>query len=805
MAGTAEADQAERSTPIYVGIVAALLALVGVILTLGGIWLTLLGGSIYYLLAGIGLCVSAYFLLERRPLGVWIYVAIYIGTLIWAFWEVGTAPWPLLPRVFAPTIFLVLVLLCLPGVARWSWGLAVGVSAVVCVLFVAAAWAMAGSATTYGTSFPQQVATSISDPSTMKVGADWPVYGGSDSAWRFSPLTQITADNVHKLKRAWTYHTGDLPKGKAEEGKFSPETTPIKVGDSLYMCSAMNKLMAIDAASGKERWRYDPEVKDKWIPYGATCRGVAYYEAPQIPANAPCHARIIEGTLDARVIAVDAQTGRPCQDFGQNGQAQFRAGMGPVIPGMVAITAAPVVTNGVVVVGAQILDNKYRHAPSGVVQGFDAVSGKRVWAWDMAHPDWGPNPPKGQVFTRGTPNMWTTAVGDPKLGLVYLPLGNAGDDYMSGTRTKVEDEYTAALVALDSKTGKERWHFRTMNKDVWDYDLGSQPTLIDFPANGGTVPAIILTSKKGDIYVLDRRTGQPIFPIKHQAAPQGGVEGNERATWQPASTFHSLAFPDLQEKDMWGMSPIDQLYCRIKFRQASYKGMFTPPTTNKFYLEYPSYNGGSDWGSLAVDPTHGVIIANYNDMPNYDRLVPHSQAEKWGWAPYGYKYKDGRKKRNASMDGGFQWGLPYAIYVNAGWQLPFTKLMCKQPPYGGIRAIDLKTGKTIWDRPIGTARRNGPFGIPLGLPWTIGTPNNGGPLVTAGGVVFLAATTDNLIRAMDLKTGKTLWSDALPAGGQATPMTYQENGKQYVVIMAGGHHFMHTGVSDAVIAYELPS
>ncbi len=727
------------------------------------------------------------------------------ATLIWAFWEVGAQPWPLLPRVLAPTLMLILVLLCLPLVARWSWALAVGASAAVAVLFVVAAYGVANSGSRDIGAFPQQVATSVSDPSTLKVGADWPVYGGSDSAWRFSPLTQITPDNVGKLKRAWVYHTGDMPKGPAEEGKFSPETTPIKVGDSLFLCSAMDKILAVDAATGKERWRYDPEVEDKWIPYGATCRGVAYYEAPQIPADAPCHARIIEGTIDARIIAVDAKNGLPCRDFGKNGQAQFRAGMGPVIPGMVAITAVPVVNNGVIVTGAQILDNKYRTAPSGVVQGFDAVTGKRVWAWDVTQPNGAPDPANGKVFARGTPNMWTTAVGDPKLGLVYLPLGNSADDYMSSGRTKAENEYTAALVAVDSKTGKERWHFRTMNKDVWDYDLGSQPTLVDFPAAGGSVPAIILTSKKGDIYVLDRRTGKPLFPTKRQPAPQGGVEGDERATWQPASSFHTLAFDDLQEKDMWGMSPLDQLYCRIKFRQASYKGMFTPPTTDKYYLEYPSYNGGSDWGSLAVDPIRGVIIANYNDMPNYNRLIPRKLAAKWGWAPYGYKFKDGRKKKHASMDGGDQWGLPYAIYVNAGWQLPFTKLMCKQPPYGGIRAISLKTGKTIWDRPIGTARKNGPFGIPTGLPWTIGTPNNGGPLVTAGGLVFLAATTDDLIRAMDLKTGKTLWKDVLPAGGQATPMTYEENGKQYVVMMAGGHHFMHTPVGDSVVAYELPS
>lgn len=792
------------STPIYVGIVAGLLFVIGLFLTIGGIWLASLGGSIYYLIAGIGLIVSAWLLVERRSWGVWLYVLVYIGTLIWAFWEVGAQPWPLLPRVFAPTIILLLVLLCLPLVTRWAWGWAIVADVVVAAAFVIAAAIIANAQSRSIAPMPAQYATTVTDPSLLKVGADWPAYGGSYSAWRFSPLTQITPANVGKLKRAWVYHTGDLPKKGDTENKYGAETTPIKVGNSLYLCSATDIIISLDPATGKQKWRFDPKVDPKWIPYTAACRGVAYYEAPQIPAAAPCHARIIEGTLDARLIAVDARNGQPCRDFGNNGQAQFRVGMGPVIPGMVAITGVPAIVDGVVITGAQIQDNQKRNAASGVIEGYDAVTGKRLWAWDLAHPDWSPNPPPGQVFTRGTPNSWTTSTGDEQLGLVYVPLGNSADDYWSTGRTPVEDEYTAALVALDAKTGKERWHFRTMNKDVWDYDLGSQPTLIDFPTGNGTVPALILTSKKGDIYILDRRTGKPLFPVKQQPAPTGGAEPGQRAAWQPTSTYHTLAFPKLQEKDMWGMSPLDQLWCRIKFRQASYKGMFTPPTADRSYIEYPSYNGGSDWGSIAVDPIRGILIANYNNMANYNRLIPREQAIKWGWAPVGWNYK-GEKTTHKAVEGGPQWGVPYAIDVDAGWQLGFTKMMCTAPPYGGVRAIDLRTGKTLWDRPIGTARLNGPFGIPTGLPWTIGTPNNGGPLVTASGLVFLAATTDDLIRAMDIRTGKVLWKDVLPAGGQANPMSFEENGKQYVVIMAGGHHFMHTPIGDSLIAYEVGS
>jgi quinoprotein glucose dehydrogenase len=255
--------------------------------------------------------------------------------------------------------------------------------------------------------------------------------------------------------------------------------------------------------------------------------------------------------------------------------------------------------------------------------------------------------------------------------------------------------------------------------------------------------------------------------------------------------------PDLRERDMWGMSPIDQMICRIQYRRAAYQGVYTPPTTDRRWIQYPGYNGGSDWGGVAVDPGRGIIIANYNDMPNYNRLIPRRIADERGWTPHG----EGENPRDA---GDPQAGAPYAIDVNAGWRMPFTGLLCKQPPYGGIRAIDLRGGETLWDRPLGTARRNGPFGIPSMLPLDIGTPNNGGAVVTASGLIFIAATTDNLIRAIDIETGETVWQDTLPAGGQANPMIYEAHGRQYLVIVAAGHHFMETPPGDYVIAYALP-
>jgi quinoprotein glucose dehydrogenase len=312
----------------------------------------------------------------------------------------------------------------------------------------------------------------------------------------------------------------------------------------------------------------------------------------------------------------------------------------------------------------------------------------------------------------------------------------------------------------------------------------------------------VLASKQGDIFILDRATGESLFAVEERDAPQGGVEPDYLSPTQPASAFHTLAFPTLTEADMWGMTPLDQLWCRIEFKRSHYEGIYTPPTSDQSWIQYPGYNGGNDWGSIAIDAERGLIIANYNNMPNHNRLVPREEADAAGLKPI---YESGGGEETPLGEAGPQVGSPYAIDVNAGWRVPYTGLLCKQPPYGGIRAIDLATGETVWDRPFGQALNNGPFGIPSMLPIDIGTPNNGGPVVTAGGLIFIAATTDDLIQAIDIETGKTVWTDKLPGGGQTTPIVYEADGRQFVVIAPGGHHFMETPVSDAVIAYALPA
>jgi len=782
-------------------VMGVLLLLIGLILAAGGIQLLVLGGSLYYALTGLSLIIAGVLMARRSIAGVWVYFAVFLATVAWALWEVGLDGWALIPRLAGPSVLLIPILLCAPLLTvdrrprRFAWRALLGSLAGLIVLSLTVF--IAGQPPRPGApSGPERAAGPAA-------GADWAAYGGTYGAQRYSALDQITPENVGKLERVWLIHTGDLPASETARKMYGAETTPLKVGNTLYLCTPKNILIALDPETGAPRWRFDPKVPDANIPYTAACRGVSYYAAPGAAPGSACARRIIEGTLDARLIAVDADTGLPCADFGFGGQVNTAEGVGQAVPGMFSITSAPTIVRGVIVTGHQVLDGQKRDAPSGVIQGYDAVTGKLRWAWDLARPERTGAPPPGETYTRGTPNMWTTASGDEALGLVYLPLGNSAVDYWSGARSPLEKAHSTSLVALNVADGREVWKFQAVHNDVWDYDLGSQATLVDYPTPTGVVPALVLPSKQGDLYVLDRRTGRPLTGVEERKVPQGGVEPAQRSPTQPFSLYHTLRKADLTEKAMWGMSPIDQMICRIQFRKAKYDGFYTPPVSDRRYVEYPGYNGGSDWGGVAIDPRKGVIVANYNDMPNYNRLVPRAEADRRGWAPRGEE-RGGGLKAGAEGAGDPQEGAPYAIDVNAGWRLPLTGLLCKQPPYGGLRAIDLRTGKTLWDRPLGSARNNGPFGIPSHLPLEIGTPNNGGAVVTAGGVIFVAATTDNLIRAIDLKTGKTLWRDVLPAGGQATPMTYEVGGRQYVVIMAGGHHFMETPIGDALIAYALP-
>ncbi len=759
------------------------LILVGMALGFGGMRLFTLGGSYYYLLAGIACLAAGVHIVMGRKLGATIYFGFFLATVLWALWESGLDFWRLLPRVGGPLAIALYMLAPwvqkpLNGDRRAApmWQAAIGIAG---VLILGGAYLSNGGV-------GDKPVSTASNAEVDKTGNDWREFGRTAAGDRFSPSNQITPQNVSKLQVAWTYRTGDIKENYPEtKAAFMFEATPIKVGETLYLCTPHNIVIALDAATGKEKWRHDPKVNDSGVAM-MVCRGVTYYETTAKVAD--CPKRILVGTIDGRMIAVDAETGQSCQSFGKNGEIDLREGVGQFEPGFQYSTSPPQIVGDVAVVGGFVLDGMSTQMPSGVVRAFDAETGKLAWAWDMGRADPGPLKP-GETYTQGTPNAWTPFSADAALGLVYVPTGNRTPDYYGAERTEAEDKYSTSVVALDAKTGQVRWSFQTAHHDLWDYDNGSQPVLIDAQTETGTAPALILPTKMGEVYLLDRRDGAPLTAVEERPAPKGDIPGERYSPTQPWSTgMPNFAKEPLFEKDMWGATPLDQLWCRIDFKSMRYQGRYTPPSTVKT-LQFPGNFGVIDWGSVAVDLDRNIMIVNTSAMPQHVQLVPRADAEK--------RPMSDLKKGHLGLSP--QSGTPYAVDFG-----PFFSplgLPCTSPPWGQIHGVDLKTKKIIWSTKLGSTEDHAPLGI--GVP---GVFNLGGAAVSKGGVTFIGATIDKNLRAFDTQTGKLLWKGRLPAGPQAGVMTYTsgQTGKQYVVIAAGGHAFMKTAPGDYVIAYALP-
>jgi membrane-bound PQQ-dependent dehydrogenase (glucose/quinate/shikimate family) len=506
-----------------------------------------------------------------------------------------------------------------------------------------------------------------------------------------------------------------------------------------------------------------------------------------------CPKRIIFATPDGYLRAVDAATGKLCPSFGSGGSTDLHAGLEPLSSrqAVLAMPSSPAaIINGVAIIGQTVSDLASRDAPSGVIRGYDAQTGALKWAWDAARPDTPLG--QGEVYGRATPNAWGVFGGDETLGLVFVPTGNSPPDYYGGMRSAQEDRFTTAIVALDVATGKLRWSFQTVHHDLWDYDLAAQPVSIDLPGTGGGTPALLVPTKLGQIFVLNRRDGRPIDRVIEKVVPQGGVPGEHVARTQPFTTgFPSLGGPDLTEKSMWGITPLDQMLCRITFRKAKYEGKFTPVGTRDTIM-YPGTAGGINWGSVTIDPVRGLVVVNALRFGNLGRLVPRAKA------PTG---AGGGAEGTAMFE---QAGTPYA-FAQSTFMSPLG-VPCVQPPYGTITAFDLRTRKLVWTKSLGTSAQSGPLGIPTLLPIRMGVPNMGGSISTAGGLVFIAAAQDRVLRALDIASGRELWQAPLPAVGAATPMSYvsPRTGRQYVVIQAGGHYGIPGPAASALMAYALP-
>ncbi|GGF78969.1 glucose dehydrogenase [Paracoccus acridae] len=811
---------------------ATLTGLLGVV-TLGlGLWLVWLGGTLYYLAAGGLLATGAAMAWKgRHQVAMILFGLAALVTIAWSLIEIAAKGWmPVWGIDLAARIGLITGLVGATALAFLLWsvpprawprrlalGGTTGIVAALALLLVAS-WERTETA-----SAAEPPAPGADLPPGTEAGAEWTAYGGTTGGRRYSSLRQITTANVAGLEEAWRFRSGDhMPEhGYAS---YASQNTPIKVGDLLYTCTPSNQVFALDPATGEARWHFDSQIPDLAMEplFTAACRTVAYFDdgnpadrpeavamMPSVPGvigpvprgGSNCHRRIYVATADGRLVALDAVGGFPCRDFGNDGVVDLTEGMGLRQMGFASNTSGATVAGGLLIVGQQVSDNQRRDAPSGVVRAYDAVTGELRWAWDALRPDAQAPLAPGEIYPRGTPNVWNPISADETLGLAFLATGNAAADQWGGNRTPEEDRHTDAVVAVDLASGATRWVFTSIVHDLWDYDLGAQPMLVDVPIEGENRRAILQLSKTGNMFLLDAATGEPLRPVEERPTPQGAAPGDWVAPAQPQSVFYpnigGLPGRDPEEIDArhaFGLTPIDAALCRISFHRLRYEGMYTPPTTEGAgMLLFPGTLGGMNWGGGGFDPERRLLITNNSRQPNLIVLHPREEVEDKAVGSGGV-----RKDQDVAPHLGTPFGITRPVWLS-GLQIP-----CIAPPWGFITATDVDTGEIVWTQPFGTGFDVGPLGIPTRLKIVTGTPNLGGPLVTAGGLTFIGAAQDNFLRAFETSTGKLLWQARLPSGPQAGAMTYEHEGRQYVAISATGHAQMDTTLGDYLMVYALP-
>ncbi|RRZ89304.1 membrane-bound PQQ-dependent dehydrogenase, glucose/quinate/shikimate family [Erwinia sp. 198] len=780
------------------------IAIIGIAMLYMGGKLLLLGGSSFYVVMAIGLLLTAIALFKNKKIALSIYAILMWLVVAWTIYEVGFDKWQWIPR--GDIIGLVGVWLALPWIVRplskaqgatkpAGFHPFLGTTVIVIIALVI------GLA--FYDPYPQagKLTNKRSPVDTAVASNDWTAYGGTSNGLRFSDLKQITKDNVSNLEIAWTYHTGDLRTEK-DATEYTFEATPLKVNNTVYFCTPHNEVHALNPETGELKWKYQPAKDRSYLQQHQTCRGVSYYAPEAQPASAAdapamCRKRIFNATTDAKLIALDADSGKPCADFGENGIVDLRANMGNIRPHALMQTAAPLVAGNLVIVGGSVMDNGFNSGnPSGVIRAYDVTSGRLIWNFDPANPQQTQPLSAGQTYPQDTPVAWATLSADLKNGLVYVPFGNASPDELGNRRdaNSNTEKFRDTLVALDLKTGAFKWRFQSSKNDLWDRDNPSQPSLLDIDYQGSRQPVVILPTKTGNLFVLNRLTGQAVYPVNQvDVSTTGGVQGEKFSPTQPVSALNFIPDP-LKEKSMWGLTPFDQMACRIEFKSMRYDGNPWTPSTEAGTIVFPGNIGVFNWGSVAIDPERQILIASPVRLAykyNLIKRTPETENKR-------LFTKDGTPYWNENFEG------DYAIHIQqfaSSLGIP-----CIAPPWGRMVGVDLTTGKTEWLRRVGTTKNLKttflPGRFPIGFP--MGMVAHGGPLTTAGDLVFHGATADNFFRAYDINTGELLWQTELPAGGQATPATYMgADNKQYVIIAAGGHGSLGTKAGDSVVAWRL--
>ncbi|MEC5409089.1 glucose/quinate/shikimate family membrane-bound PQQ-dependent dehydrogenase [Paraburkholderia sp. MPAMCS5] len=782
----------------------------GLCFVVGGAKLASLHGSLYFLIAGVVIVVSAVQFMRIKSSAVLVYGVAFVGTLIWALAEVGLDFWPLVSRLMLPAGFMVLALLCWPALRRAATGQpankrAYGLAAVLAI----------GMIVTFAQMFQPHPTVPFEGTPTSLVpvaqgGAqkNWSNYGNTPGGSRFVALDQITRDNVKNLQVAWTFHTGDTPISPTGNGA-EDQQTPLQIGARLYFCTPHNNVIAVDADSGKQIWKREINAQAQvWN----RCRGLAYFDSTQtltqptlagatpvtavsVAPGANCRRRILMNTIDARLVAIDADTGEMCEGFGDRGFVDLKAGLGVADDPKYQLTSAPTLAGTTVVVGGRVADNVQTDMPGGVLRGFDVITGQLRWAFDPGHDDPNARLQAGQTFARSTPNSWAPMSYDPAMNTVFIPMGSSSVDLWGANRTPLDHRYATSILALDATTGKEKWVYQTVHNDLWDFDVPMQPSLIDFPEKDGTTtPAVVFGTKSGQIFVLDRLTGKPLTKVEERPVKTGHIPNEQYSNTQPFSVgMPEIGSKALKESDMWGATPFDQLVCRISFKSMRYDGLFTVPDTD-VSLSFPGSLGGMNWGSLSTDPNHHVIFVNDMRLGLWVQMIPQKTDSAAA--------SNGGESVNTGMGAVPLKGTPYAVNKNR-FMSPLG-IPCQKPPFGTLSAVDLTTQKLLWQVPVGTVQDTGPFGFKMRMKMPVGMPTLGGTLATQGGLVFIAGTQDYYLRAFDSATGKEVWKARLPVGSQGGPMSYMSptTGKQYVLISAGGAR-QSPDRGDYVIAYAL--